>query len=85
MKSSASKITDSGRDTRAPDCHVPTPIHASPVDRAEKWYCDVQWQSGGSDCGIFALAFATSLCSGQDPTTTSYDQVVSPTQGSASS
>ena len=26
MKSSASKITGSGRDTRAPDCHVPTPI-----------------------------------------------------------
>jgi hypothetical protein len=41
-------------------------------DRAIKvQYCDVQWQSGGSDCGLFALAFATSLCSGiQQPLAT---------------
>ena len=37
-------------------------------------YTDVQWQSGTSDCGLFALAFATSVCTGQDPTTTLYDQ-----------
>ena len=37
-------------------------------------YIDVQWQSGASDCGLFALAFATSLCSGQDPATNSYNQ-----------
>jgi len=37
-------------------------------------YTDVQWQSGASDCGLFALAFATSLCTGQDPVTTLYDQ-----------
>ena len=30
-------------------------------------YADVQWQSGPSDCGLFALAFATSLCNGNDP------------------
>ena len=29
-------------------------------------YIDVQWQSGGTDCGLFTLAFATSLCSNQD-------------------
>ena len=37
-------------------------------------YIDVQWQSGGTDCGFFALAFATSLCSSQDPAATSYNQ-----------
>ena len=37
-------------------------------------YCDVQWQSGANDCGLFALAFATSLCSGQNPATTSYNE-----------
>ena len=37
-------------------------------------YPPVQWQSGASDCGIFALAFATSLCLGQDPAAVSYDQ-----------
>ncbi len=24
-------------------------------------------QSGGSDCGLFSLAFAASLCAGEDP------------------
>ena len=36
-------------------------------------YIDMQWQSGRTDSGIFALAFATSLCSGQNPTATSYN------------
>ena len=37
-------------------------------------YCDVQWQSGGSDCGLFAVAFATSICCGVDPTTVAFEQ-----------
>ena len=37
-------------------------------------YCDVQWQSGGSDCGIFALVFATSICNGIDPVTVTFIQ-----------
>lgn len=37
-------------------------------------YMDTQWQSGGADCGLFALAFAASLCCGQDPTADYYDQ-----------
>ena len=28
---------------------------------------NVQMQAGGSDCGLFAIAFATSLCYGQSP------------------
>ena len=28
---------------------------------------DVQRQQGGSDCGLFALAFATSLCANTSP------------------
>ena len=34
----------------------------------------VQKQLGSSDCGLFALAFATDLCHGLDPTNRSYDQ-----------
>jgi hypothetical protein len=37
-------------------------------------YVNVQYQIGASDCGLFALAFATSLCSGQDPATLRYEQ-----------
>ena len=35
---------------------------------------DVQRQQGYSDCGLFAVAFATSLCGGEDPTKISYVQ-----------
>lgn len=34
----------------------------------------VQWQVGGSDCGLFSLAFATDLCHGIDPTNQKYNQ-----------
>jgi hypothetical protein len=34
----------------------------------------VQQQSGGNDCGLFAIAFATSLCHGEDPSQVFYDQ-----------
>ena len=37
-------------------------------------YCDVQWQIGGSDCGIFAIAFATAICAGNEPASTVFDQ-----------
>ena len=37
-------------------------------------YMDVQWQSNGYDCGLFALANATALCDGTDPSTISFDQ-----------
>ena len=30
-------------------------------------FIDVQMQSGGSDCGLFAIAFATALCHGKSP------------------
>lgn len=30
-------------------------------------FVDVQVQSGCSDCGLFPLAFSTSLCAGEDP------------------
>ena len=35
---------------------------------------DVQRQSGGSDCGLFAIAFAVALCFGSDPHLLSFDQ-----------
>ena len=34
----------------------------------------MQKQKGSSDCGLFALAFITSICNGQDPTDLAYDQ-----------
>ena len=35
---------------------------------------NVQWQNGGNNCGVFAVAFAASLCMGQDPASVVYDQ-----------
>ena len=37
-------------------------------------YVQVQYQSGGSDCGLFALAFATSIYNGVDPANVIYQQ-----------
>ena len=37
-------------------------------------YQEVQEQRGANDCGLFALAFATSLCTGEDPTKFTYIQ-----------
>ena len=34
-------------------------------------YIDVQTKSNCSDCGVFSLAFGTSLCQGEDPSTIS--------------
>ena len=42
--------------------------HISPA------FMPVQQQEGSDDCGLFAIAFATSLCFGQDPCYTSYYQ-----------
>ena len=37
-------------------------------------FVDVQKQKGSSDCGLFALAFITSICNRQDPTELAYNQ-----------
>ena len=37
-------------------------------------YVDIQEQRGASDCGLFALAFITSICNGIDPASYSYQQ-----------
>lgn len=36
-------------------------------------YADVQWQSGANDCGLFALAFAVTLCLGRNPASKTYE------------
>ena len=36
--------------------------------------CNVQLQVGGSDCGLFSLAFATAAIQGLDPTSIKFDQ-----------
>ena len=35
---------------------------------------NVQMQNGGDDCGLFAIAFAFSLCAGDEPTELNYTQ-----------
>lgn len=37
-------------------------------------FADVQMQAGGSDCGIFALAFATAICYGHSPGKFQFDR-----------
>ena len=37
-------------------------------------FADVQIQAGGSDCGAFALAFATAICYGHSPGKFHFDQ-----------
>ena len=37
-------------------------------------YCDVQWQSGSDDCGLFAIAFGVTLCSGENPANKTFNQ-----------
>ena len=37
-------------------------------------HVDVQRQCGSSDCALFTIAFATTLCMGGDPHNSSYDQ-----------
>ena len=37
-------------------------------------FLDVQMQSGGSDCGVFALEFATAICYGHAPGKILFDQ-----------
>ena len=37
-------------------------------------FIDVQSQSGRDDCGLFAIAFATTLCNGKQPESMFYDQ-----------
>ena len=49
-------------------------IMMSPYPTIQVNYIGMQWQSGISDCGLFALAFTTALCSGQDPATLNFDQ-----------
>ena len=46
----------------------------SKVPSLEVLYLDVAEQSGGNDCGCFAIAFAEALCRGEDPSVLNFDQ-----------
>ena len=37
-------------------------------------YHNVQWQNGANDCGLFAIAFACALCSGENPANKIFEQ-----------
>ena len=43
-------------------------------DKITMQHMSVKHQYGGSDCGLFALAFATALCVGLDPTACKFKQ-----------
>ena len=49
-------------------------ILRSPTATIELSFTNIQRQIGGSDCGLFAIACATSICNGLDPSICSYDQ-----------
>ena len=42
----------------------------------ELHFVDVHMQSGGSDCGVFAIAYATALCLGKLPGKFVFDRTV---------
>ena len=54
-------------------CQVAT-ILKSPSTAINLNFINTQRQIGGSDCGLFAIAYATSICFGIDPSLCSYDQ-----------
>ena len=39
------------------------------------YFVDVQWQSDGSECALFAIAFVADLCTSEDPASSRYDQM----------
>ena len=47
---------------------------ATPKDAIKVKYIDTQMQSGSSDCGIFAVAFATALANGEAPGAIHFNQ-----------
>lgn len=64
-----------------PSCHVPTRVKEqiaaivfSPNKQLTLDFQSVQAQRGYSDCGLFAIAFATSLCFKENPVQTKYVQ-----------
>lgn len=54
-------------------CQISTILHSKKT-KIDVAFMDVQMQSGASDCGLFALAFAMSLCAGDNPSQVQYVQ-----------
>ena len=51
-------------------------IVCTPKDIIKRTYIDVQMQQGCDNCGLFAIAFATSLARGEQPGSFFYEQKV---------
>ena len=49
-------------------------IYGDERDELRVEICPAQQQDGTVDCGVFAIAFATDLCSGLEPVAAIYDQ-----------
>ena len=50
-------------------------LNTSTPNMTIQWV-DMKKQKGSSDCGLFAIASAASLCNGQDPSAQAFDQSV---------
>lgn len=49
-------------------------MFAAKEDLLQLQYMNMQKQKGGADCGLFAIAVATALCIGMDPTKLTFEQ-----------
>ena len=72
------KIYDSMKSSRLEtsdkfNCQVAALMNCS-SSKINVQYANVKQQVGGSDCGLFAIAFATSLCFGLSPEKQNYNQ-----------
>ena len=68
-------VYDSLRGTLSQKCKydLAQMLHLPEIDELTVLVMNVQRQHGSDDCGLFALAFAFSLCEGEDPVALRYD------------
>ena len=64
----------SGKDLPTRAKEQITSLVCTPLKQVILKFMRVQRQKGCNDCGVFALAFATTLCSGECPTSMTYNQ-----------
>ena len=64
----------SGKDLPTRAKEQITSLVCTPLKQVILRFMRVQSQKGCNDCGVFALAFATTLCNGECPTSMTYNQ-----------
>ena len=69
------EVYDSAYSSSSTSCKVQiTALFATQLPSIELMYMDTQMQSGSSDCGLFAVAFATAIVFGKQPGLFYFDQ-----------